>query len=726
MKRYQSGSEWRKWDLHVHLPGTTLNNGYQANSDGTPDWNRFCQLIHQSDVDVIGVTDYFSLNSFFVFKKHYEDLHGDSGKVFLPNLELRLTDNLNKGGESVNAHLLFPSDLTEKTAQAFLQSLKTEVNAKERKQLSCAELSSKSDFEKCTVTRDAIEAAIKDTFGRDCVYSDHLLIITSAKGDGIRPESGVKRKANIADEIDKISHGFFGNSTSAKWFLNTDRLEDKTLYIRPKPVFGGCDAHSFEELEAWLGQAVSQKNQSKDITWVKADPSFEGLQQTLIEPEHRVRIQTPKPDTKEPYKVISRVLFPDSKVFPDEIHLNPNLNSIIGSRSSGKSALLAYIAHAVNPEYTVKQQSDASNLPVQEMGPAVGKRWSEVTDIECVVEWASPEVATGSIVYIPQNSLYAISERPTEITKKIEPALFRKYDDFATTHGRHVRDIEAANTAISSAVSEWFSLASSMKDLDTTVREIGDKTAIKKTHGELTTKIDNLRKKAELTDEETQQYETLMEQINSNESRLAEIVNEKTALGPYILKTKDNFVGNVDSLTFEYSLEPELVDFPEDLEATIDAAIEAAAEQTTTTIVASIGNHRSKIETEGLTLEKSTKRLRDDNKQLIKKNEANSEIELLLGQQKVQQDLLDKINTLEKRKKKQQTAQGAELTKLQRQLDNRDKSYVAVVDAFGTEVRGLDDLIFSVETAFAPETIRELSEGFNKNASSPFIQKNRG
>ena len=36
MKRFPRGSEWRKWDLHIHPPGTKLNDGYEP-KDGQPD-----------------------------------------------------------------------------------------------------------------------------------------------------------------------------------------------------------------------------------------------------------------------------------------------------------------------------------------------------------------------------------------------------------------------------------------------------------------------------------------------------------------------------------------------------------------------------------------------------------------------------------------------------------------------------------------------------------------
>jgi hypothetical protein len=39
MKRFPRGSEWRKWDLHIHPPGTKLNDGYEP-KDGQPDWGK--------------------------------------------------------------------------------------------------------------------------------------------------------------------------------------------------------------------------------------------------------------------------------------------------------------------------------------------------------------------------------------------------------------------------------------------------------------------------------------------------------------------------------------------------------------------------------------------------------------------------------------------------------------------------------------------------------------
>ena len=68
---FPRGSEWRKWDLHVHAPGTKLNNAY-ASKEGEPDLEQFCQIVHDSDVAAVAVADYFSLDGYFAAKAKYQ------------------------------------------------------------------------------------------------------------------------------------------------------------------------------------------------------------------------------------------------------------------------------------------------------------------------------------------------------------------------------------------------------------------------------------------------------------------------------------------------------------------------------------------------------------------------------------------------------------------------------------------------------------------------------
>jgi hypothetical protein len=50
------GSEWRRWEPHIHAPGTVLNNQF----GGGDAWTKYLTSLEQSTpkIEAIGVTDY--------------------------------------------------------------------------------------------------------------------------------------------------------------------------------------------------------------------------------------------------------------------------------------------------------------------------------------------------------------------------------------------------------------------------------------------------------------------------------------------------------------------------------------------------------------------------------------------------------------------------------------------------------------------------------------------
>lgn len=42
---FEKGSEWRRWDLHVHTPGTNKNDGYQGSSIDQK-WDLFYETLN--------------------------------------------------------------------------------------------------------------------------------------------------------------------------------------------------------------------------------------------------------------------------------------------------------------------------------------------------------------------------------------------------------------------------------------------------------------------------------------------------------------------------------------------------------------------------------------------------------------------------------------------------------------------------------------------------------
>lgn len=378
---YPRGSEWRKWDLHLHAPGTKQSDQFKTNS-GNDVWDEYCRRLYKSDVQAFGITDYFSADGYLTAREKYKERYPDSVKVFFPNIELRTNDVVNKEQEEVNIHLLFNPfrpDHTDKI-RSFLDSLKPNKTDSAGRHVKATELTHEGDYAAATTTRAFIHAALEDTYGKGADLLDCVLIATAANNDGIRAERGKKRKLLITDELDKFSDAFFGNAGNVEYFLKTDRSEDKGEYTAPKPVLSGCDAHSFADLDDKLGQVVSDATDGivHEPTWIKADLNFEGLKQIIFEPENRVFIGV-EPEIERRVRE-NRTRYIESlhidcvegyrhdqhgAWFCDEkIVLGKELVAIIGNKGSGKSAVTDIIGLLGNSHNQTSRGFSGANSEV--------------------------------------------------------------------------------------------------------------------------------------------------------------------------------------------------------------------------------------------------------------------------------------------------------------------------------------------------------------------------
>ncbi|WP_420208772.1 TrlF family AAA-like ATPase [Candidatus Electronema sp. JC] len=352
-QRWPRGSEWRKWDLHIHAPKTKLNDQFKT-SDGSDVWKSYCQKLHDSDVQVFGIADYFSIDSYLSVCEKYKARYPDSPKVFFPNIELRLSYVVNKQQAEVNTHLIFNSSWPNHIDKIkyFISQLKTNKTDNSDRHTKASELSN-DDCNAATTTREFIREALAETYGKNAELLDYVLIITAANNDGIRAESGNQRKCLIADELDKFSDAFFGNANNVDYFLSSNRAENKKEYTKPKPVLSCCDAHSLDDLDRKLGQVFfAEKQGTVQPTWIKADPTFEGLKQIIFEPRSRVYIGE-KPEIERRVRQHKTRYIESLHIscvdgyqqqhgdwFHDEnIVFGKELVAIIGNKGGGKSAV---------------------------------------------------------------------------------------------------------------------------------------------------------------------------------------------------------------------------------------------------------------------------------------------------------------------------------------------------------------------------------------------------
>jgi len=129
---FTKGSEWRKWDLHVHTKGTMKNDQFNSET-----FDKFCLTLFQKalekEIAAIGITDYFNINNYKKVKEFVSNINSCTDftdeekkkikRIFiLPNVELRMLP-VTDSGRLVNIHCLFNPDYEASLENNFFGSI---------------------------------------------------------------------------------------------------------------------------------------------------------------------------------------------------------------------------------------------------------------------------------------------------------------------------------------------------------------------------------------------------------------------------------------------------------------------------------------------------------------------------------------------------------------------------------------------------------------------------
>lgn len=661
MNDNKSGSLWRRWDLHLHTPETLKEDRY---SGTTPDekWENFCNDINASDaeISVIGITDYLLIDNFKKFQSYVA-----SGKItkkfdlVIPNIELRLTP-VTGDGNALNLHLLIDPNFVQQLdsrlySKLIIKSGTTQYNALRTDLVRLGktidagatdDVAYKKGAEKFVIDFDTL----KGVFDNDPDLRNHCMVIVSnSSNDGATGVTGhstffadrgsdldTKRQA-IYKFVDAI---FSANPNDRTYFLGQG-TDAKDVVITKcgslKACMHGCDAHT------------NAKIFNPDLNrycWIKANPTFEGLRQIIFEPEERIRIQELEPDEKELYRVIESVTLQDSNFTPDPIYLNPHLNVIIGSRSSGKTTLLNSIAKAVDVnEFELRHEK----TPLIKEPPKAKVVWLDGATSD------DPESQKG-ITYIPQNYINSLAEATEEnspILEIAENALFDSENEISQKRKDLNLKIDQLNRGIGNDVYQLFVLRKQIADQKEKIKKIGDKKGIEEQIKKIEAEITKLQK--DLTKAEVKSLTDLRKEFAENKKSAEALSEDIQTITEEIADLEDQPV-----LFENRSLELK----SEKLSEEIDEFTAGLQQDYVSKLVTFFGEKKTALEKQKKELEDANKKILEDNKVLIDKAKQNTSAEQKVKEKDVQDKKLVEISNAEKLLKGYEETLAATLTKL--------------------------------------------------------------
>lgn len=547
------GSDWNIWDLHIHTPGTWQNNQFK-----NKDWEKYISTIESKNVKVLGITNYFTIEDYFIVKDFKDNGRLKNVDLLLPNVELRL-DNFTSKDKGINLHIIFSNKIDEHIQTLFLDKLQFKskdssysCNKKELSRLG-------RDFTNNPNLSDAealsegvkqfkvnIDDIIKILNSNNKIFKGNYLIGASNKSSdgvsGLKDGQQAAQKKKIYEYCDFI---FSSTPSTIKYFLNSNENDLK----RKIPCIHGSDAHKYEE--------ICEPNKNR-YTWIKSECSFEGLKQIKHEPNKRVKIQSNHPENKINYNVIDKIQFKEEgkTLGKSSIYLSSGLNVIIGGKSSGKSILLYKIAQIVNSSIINKIESE--NLWKNNY------KGSFIDDLGGLVFWkdgtySSIDDNSRQLLYIPQMYINNLAEqyRSELLQNKIKMTLlenhnilksFQEYDEYMKTY----------NSSIESEIEKIKTYLKEEEIIDESIRNIGNVESVGKEIERLNEQLQKELKESEITKEEQQTLkaiESKREEISKTILKNEKIIQETNDLKVKIQKENERVKSELEQSKFENDVE---------------------------------------------------------------------------------------------------------------------------------------------------------------------------
>lgn len=661
------GSEWRKWDLHIHTPASYSQTFKFLNLDERTKYNDdiFAKYIDElekiQDIAVIGITDYFSIEGYKKISEYRQAGRLENFDLILPNIEFRLdkiiTSRKDKESKRLNYHVIFSDEIEiEKIEKEFLEDLHIKTTTGEKRSLNKTNIEEigrklKEDHEKFRSESDYYIGCINITVSLDeiievlenkkSIFGGKYLLVLCQEGwdlGGWNGQDHLTRK-----ELFVRSYAMFSsNPRTIDWSLGK-KYDDPKDFIKEfgslKPCIHGSDAHSFDTL---------CKPDENRFCWIKADPTFEGLRQIMYEPEERVRIQETCPEPRKSIYSLSSIKIVNSKISDEleieeqEIPLNRNLITVIGGKGSGKTALLDLIANCF--EDRCKRNGIDKNSFIQRIE-------DQKPDLEFETTFISKETFSKKLVddilfphsritYLPQRKIEEYSGDKTKLHEKIKEIIFNnkevtetgyivEFEDISNKLEHFEKNIKNINSQIYTYEEETKSQIEKEFEYEKKIKE-----------GELKNKQEELKDLIKLIGEESIGE---VEELKEEERKLRDILNKQKASEDDLLNLKNNIesASNLNSEIGELNYKFTELELSIELPKLNFEPLIVAIENAETLINDEIEKTKIEIETKTAILDKMSG---------INKEHANllGEIEKILGEIKLLDYQLEQINEKKK------------------------------------------------------------------------------
>lgn len=361
--KYTKGSEWRKWDLHIHTP---FSDGAYGDHEDNTIWENFIKELEESGLNVIGINDYSILEGYFKVKEYKNKGRLENIDLILPVIEYRINcfSGDDEKWKKINMHLLLSNELTDDDLKKYALEEINRDCIDDKKYVKHSDFRQKNPSELMLDFNKTIEKI------RKCkqIENKYLISLGYNEWNSLSFENNRKTKEKIVNDC----HFLFTASDSKTY---NKRLCKATNSKVSKIIINASDKHNFKNKDGHC-------NDFSKFSWIKSDPTFSGLVMAIQEPD-RIEVTremlSPKAIADKKY-IVNEVDLSDERPHfqkrEEKLEFNDGLIAIIGNKGSGKSVLGAVIAQAFyeDPEEILNNKyTDMFNKKLPEVATSIEK-----------------------------------------------------------------------------------------------------------------------------------------------------------------------------------------------------------------------------------------------------------------------------------------------------------------------------------------------------------------
>ena len=454
------GSRWRKWDLHVHTPDS-ITSPYR--SGATDPWPAFIDALEAlpPDFKVLGINDYIFIDGYRKVLAAKTAGRLRNIDLLLPVIELRLDRFGGTAGHlsKVNYHIIFSDEIDPDVIEAqFIgalskgYALSPEHDSLKKSWKALPNRASLTDLGRRII--DSIPEEKRKAFGPPLIegfngaafsletvkeaLTSHYFVgkcftaVGKTEWANIKwNEQSIADKKNLINDVDLV---FIAAETPGAWQKAQMSLRESKVNAR---LLDCSDAHDFSD------SAVKDRL-GNCFTWIKADTTFEGLRQAIIEFDDRVFIGDVPDKLKrveanrtryvqgvEIHRIQGSVL--DEAWFDASLQFSTDLVAIIGNKGSGKSALLdilGLLGSSQQGEHFSFLNRDKFRQPRDNKSRyfQASLTWVSGALVRRSLDDAVPTSDVESVTYIPQKFLETICNETSagggRFDAELKPVIF--------------------------------------------------------------------------------------------------------------------------------------------------------------------------------------------------------------------------------------------------------------------------------------------------------------